>query len=76
MKEVLSKKRKLRREESFAQTGSCNAIFQRQLPLKKNDPGSFYSIGKLSIKEARSGLVEGINSIMSLLIKKIKRIQV
>jgi hypothetical protein len=56
-------------------TRSCKAIFQRRLPLKKKDPESFNSIGKLSIKEAQCNLGEGINSIPTWVIGKLKSIQ-
>jgi len=66
----------LKREESTTLTRNCNAIFQGRLPQKNKDPESFNSIGMLSIKEARCGLGEGINSIPSLLIRKIEGVQV
>jgi len=50
----------LKRKDLTAFAGSCKAIFQGRLPLKKKDPGSFNSIGKLSVKEARFGQGEGI----------------
>jgi len=48
--------KKLKSGISIVLTGSCNAIFQRRLPPKKNDLKSFNHIGRLSIKEAECGL--------------------
>jgi len=67
---------KLKREDLTTFTGSCKAIFQGQLPPKKKDLGSFNSIGKVSIKEARYSIGEGINLIPTWLIEKLKRIQI
>ena len=69
----ISYPQKLKREDLTALTRNCNAISQGQLPQKKKDPGSFNSIGKLSIKEAWCGSSE---SIPSSLIRKIEGIQV
>jgi hypothetical protein len=72
----LSYPHKLKRKELTTFTGRCKAIFQGRLPLKKKDPGSFDSIGKLSIKEARCSLGKDINLIPTWLIRKLERIQV
>ena len=69
----ISYPQKLKREYLTALTRNCNAISQGQLPQKKKDPGSFNSIGKLSIKEAWCGSSE---SIPSSLLRKIDGIQV
>jgi len=55
--------------------GSCKEIFKGQLPLKKKDPGSFNSIGKMLVEEARCGLGEGINLNPTWLIGKLESIQ-
>ncbi|KEH22243.1 hypothetical protein MTR_7g034915 [Medicago truncatula] len=65
---------KLKRKDPIAFAGSCKAIFQGQLPLKKKDPGSFNSIGKLFVKEAPCGLGEGKNLTPTWLIGKIESI--
>jgi hypothetical protein len=67
---------KLKREDLATLTGSCKAIFQGQLPLKKKDPGSFNSIGKLYIKESQRSLGESTNSIPTWVIIKLEKIQV
>ena len=42
MKEILSKKRRLSEvDETIMLTEECSAIFQRKLPPKVKDPGSF-----------------------------------
>ncbi|KAJ9167282.1 hypothetical protein P3X46_021946 [Hevea brasiliensis] len=41
LKEILSNKRKLEDHETVALTEQCSAIFQRKLPPKLKDPGSF-----------------------------------
>ena len=74
MKEVLLRKKGLQKERSAVLTKSCNAIFQGWLPQTNKDLGSFNSIGKLSIKEARCGLGEGINSAPTWLIGKLESI--
>jgi len=73
MKELLSRKKGL--PKPVVLTGSYNAIFQGRLPLTKKGPGSFNSIGKLSIKEAQCSLGEGINLIPTLLIEKLEIIE-
>jgi len=65
---------KLKRKDLTTFVGSCKEIFQGQLPLKKKDPRSFNSIGKLSVKEARCGLGECINLTPTWLIGKLKSI--
>ena len=70
----LSYSQKLKRKYLIAFARSCKAIFQGRLPLKKMDPGSFNSIGKLSVKEARCGLGEDIYLTPTWLIGKLKSI--
>ena len=41
MKEILSKKRKLRDYETVALSEECSAVIQKKLPPKLKDPGSF-----------------------------------
>lgn len=57
----LSYSQKMKRKDMTPFDRSCKALFQGRLPLKKKGPGSFNSIGKLTVKEARWGLGEGIN---------------
>ncbi|XP_062103161.1 uncharacterized protein LOC133814182 [Humulus lupulus] len=58
LKEILSKKRKMKDYETVALREECSAILQRKLPQKLRDPGSFTipcTIGnfKLGLGEAR-----------------------
>jgi len=69
----LSRPQKLKREDLSTFTGSCKAIFQGQIPLKNKDLGSFHSIEKLSIKEARYSLGEDTNSIPTCVIGKLEK---
>jgi len=44
MKEILAKKRKLKKHETIKLNEECNAILQNKLPPKFEDPGSFYTL--------------------------------
>ncbi|XP_062119284.1 uncharacterized protein LOC133833038 [Humulus lupulus] len=64
MKEILSKKRKMKDYETVALTKECSAILQRKLPQKLRDPGSFTiqcTIGKFECKHALCDLGASIN---------------
>ena len=55
LKEILSKKRKIKEEGIVNLTATCSAIIQQKLPAKMKDPGSFTipcSIGKYEFKKA------------------------
>ena len=41
MKDILSKKRKLDEEGVVSLSDTCNAVIQKNLPMKIQDPGSF-----------------------------------
>ena len=41
MKDILSKKRKIAEERVVSLIATCNAVIQRSLPKKMQDPGSF-----------------------------------
>ncbi|XP_061347235.1 uncharacterized protein LOC133292799 [Gastrolobium bilobum] len=52
MKDLLSKKRKLKEYETVALTEECSAIIQKKLPPKLKDPGSFsipIAIGNIEV---------------------------
>ncbi|XP_061351618.1 uncharacterized protein LOC133296613 [Gastrolobium bilobum] len=49
MKDLLSRKRKLRECETVNLTDECNVIIQKKLPTKVKDPGSFSIIGKVEV---------------------------
>ena len=55
LKDILSKKRKIAEEGIVNLTVTCSAVFQKNLPEKMKDPGSFTipcSIGKYEFKKA------------------------
>jgi len=57
---LVSYPKKFKSKGSTALTRNYNAIFQGQLPQTKKGPGSFNSIGKMFIKEARMVLVKSL----------------
>ena len=64
MKDILSKKRKLRDYETVALSKECNAILQKKLPPKLKDPGSFIipcAIGNSVFEKALCDLGASIN---------------
>ncbi|KAK7314094.1 hypothetical protein VNO77_39304 [Canavalia gladiata] len=75
MKELLSKKRRLKEDETVALTEECSAIIQRKLPQKLKDPGSFSipcTIGNLQIGKALCDLGASINLMPLSIMKKLK----
>ncbi|XP_062100923.1 uncharacterized protein LOC133806853 [Humulus lupulus] len=73
MKEILLKKQRLEDFETVALTEECNAILQRKLPQKLQDPGSFTipcSIGKFECKNMlfKLGLGEAKPTTITLLL--------
>ncbi|XP_061374000.1 uncharacterized protein LOC133316281 [Gastrolobium bilobum] len=64
MKDLLSKKHKLKECETVALTQECSAIIQRKLPPKLKDPGSFsipIEIGDIEVGKALCDLGASIN---------------
>ncbi|XP_061356221.1 uncharacterized protein LOC133300666 [Gastrolobium bilobum] len=64
MKDLLSKKRKLKECETMALTEECSAIIQKKLPPKMKDPGSFsilIEIGNIEVGKALCDLGASIN---------------
>ncbi|XP_061343130.1 uncharacterized protein LOC133289247 [Gastrolobium bilobum] len=64
MKDLLSKKRKLKECETMALTEECSAIIQKKLPPKLKDPGSFsipIEIGNIEVGKALCDLGASIN---------------
>ncbi|XP_061341696.1 uncharacterized protein LOC133288019 [Gastrolobium bilobum] len=60
MKDLLSRKRKLRECETINLTEECNAISEKKLPTKVKDPGSFSipcTIGKVEV-DNKLGITE------------------
>ncbi|XP_061365407.1 uncharacterized protein LOC133308738 [Gastrolobium bilobum] len=80
MKDLLSRKRKLKEGEIVALTEECSAIIQKKLPPKLKDPGSFsisIEIGNIEVGKALCDLGASIN-LMTLSICKalgIKRLK-
>ncbi|MCI05514.1 hypothetical protein A2U01_0026567, partial [Trifolium medium] len=74
MKDLLSRKRKLRDDENIALSKECSAILQRKLPPKLKDPGSFTipcSIGDLKTGRALCDLGASINLMPLSMMKKL-----
>ncbi|XP_038679457.1 uncharacterized protein LOC119980734 [Tripterygium wilfordii] len=72
MKEILSKKWKMKEYESVQLMEECSAIVQQKLPIKRTNPGSFtipYTIGSTLIERALCDLGASIN-LMPLSIAK------
>ena len=76
MKELFIQKAEVEERRIYNPNGSCNVIFQRRLPPKKNELGCFNSIEKLCIKETMSSLGESINLTSSSMLRKTERVQV
>ncbi|KAK2441832.1 hypothetical protein QL285_013078 [Trifolium repens] len=73
MKEVLTKKRKLKEDEPVKKE-ECSATIQSKLPQKKEDPGRFtipISIGNLHVGRALCDLGSSINMMPFSLMKRI-----
>ncbi|XP_058003695.1 uncharacterized protein LOC131180099 [Hevea brasiliensis] len=70
LKEILSKKKRLKNYETVALTEECSAILQNKLPSKLKDPGSFSMpclIGNMNIDKALCDLRASV-SLMPLCI--------
>ncbi|XP_020972946.1 uncharacterized protein LOC110269457 [Arachis ipaensis] len=68
LKELMTKKRSWRNEETVLLTEECSAIIQHKLPQKLKDPGSFQIpciIGEVMVEKALCDLGASIN-LMSL----------
>ncbi|XP_061364600.1 uncharacterized protein LOC133308035 [Gastrolobium bilobum] len=64
MKDLLSKKRKLKDGETVALTEECSALIQKKLPPKLKDPGSFsisVAIGDVEVGKALCDLGASLN---------------
>ncbi|XP_061349066.1 uncharacterized protein LOC133294427 [Gastrolobium bilobum] len=64
IKDLLSKKRKLKECETVALTEECSVIIQKKLPPKLKDPGSFsipIAIGNIEVGKALCNLGASIN---------------
>ncbi|XP_057741362.1 uncharacterized protein LOC130960017 [Arachis stenosperma] len=75
MKEVLTKKKSLKEGQIVEMTKECSAILQRELPEKKDDPGSFYipcTIGDITIEKSFCDLGASINLMPLSLMRKLR----
>ena len=75
MKEVLSKKRKLREYETVALSKECSATLQKKLSTKLKDPGSFTipcAIGNSIFERSLCNLGANINLMPWSIFKKLK----
>lgn len=74
IKELLSRKKKLKHDKNIALVEDCIAIIQRKLPPKFTDLGSFiipFSTGSLTIGRALCDLVANINLISLYMTRKL-----
>jgi hypothetical protein len=74
LKHVLSKKRKIKDNETIALTRECSVVIQKKLPPKLKDPGSFSIpcvIGKETIDKAMCDLGASVSLLPLSLLKKI-----
>ncbi|XP_062075881.1 uncharacterized protein LOC133780010 [Humulus lupulus] len=75
MKDILSKKRKIKEYEMVALTEECSAILQRKLPQKLRDPGNFTipcTIGNIESVNALCDLGASINLMPLSVFKRLK----
>ncbi|XP_027347948.1 uncharacterized protein LOC113859344 [Abrus precatorius] len=73
MKDLLSKKRKLKEDVTIAQ--ECSVILQQKLPSKLKDPRSFTipcTIGNVTIGKALCDLGASINLMLLSILKKLR----
>jgi len=72
MKDILSKKKRINDEETIQLDANCNAIIQRRLPKKEQDPGRVtlpVAIGTINVSKALLDLGLSIN-LMTLSVAK------
>ncbi|KAL4294136.1 hypothetical protein AHAS_Ahas18G0197900 [Arachis hypogaea] len=75
MKELLSKKKPLKGNETVVLTKECSAIIQNNLPKKMPDPGSFQipcTIGSTTFEKALCDLGASINLMPLSVMKKLQ----
>ncbi|XP_015963487.1 uncharacterized protein LOC107487379 [Arachis duranensis] len=75
MKELLTNKRNWKESEIVVLTKECNAIMQKDLPEKMQDPGSFLipcTIGDITIQRALYVLRASINLTLIFLMRKLQ----
>ncbi|KAL4374043.1 hypothetical protein AHAS_Ahas05G0142300 [Arachis hypogaea] len=75
MKELLSKKKRLKGDETVVLTKECSAVIQNNLPRKMSDPGSFQipcTIGSTTFEKALYDLGASINLMPLSEMKKLQ----
>ncbi|XP_057759213.1 uncharacterized protein LOC130979704 [Arachis stenosperma] len=75
MKELLTNKRNWKESETVVLTKECNAIMQKDLSEKMQDPGSFLiscTIGDITIQRALCDLRASINLTLIFLMRKFQ----
>ncbi|XP_016199795.1 uncharacterized protein LOC107640811 [Arachis ipaensis] len=75
LKELMTKKRSWRNDETVILTEECSAIIQHKLPQKLKDPGSFqnpYIIGEITVEKALCNLGASINLMSLTMMKRMK----
>jgi len=79
MKEISIKKIRFIEEETIELEAECSAIFQKMLPPKLKDPGSFtlpVTIGSLVVGKTLLDLGANINMMPLSMIKKIEELEI
>ncbi|XP_016166141.1 uncharacterized protein LOC107608888 [Arachis ipaensis] len=74
-KELMTKKRSWRNEETVLLTEECSAIIQHKLPQKLKDPGSFQIsciIGEVMVEKALCDLGASINLMSLTMMRRMK----
>ena len=75
MEKILASKKKLEEYGTITLTEECNAILQKKLPPKLQDPGSFaipFSIGTRVLGKALCDLGASINLMLLSMFKRLR----
>ncbi|XP_057747027.1 uncharacterized protein LOC130966257 [Arachis stenosperma] len=75
LKELMTKKRSWKNNETVILTEECSAIIQHKLPQKLKDPGSFQIpciIGEIAVEKALCDLGASINLMSVAMMRKMK----
>ncbi|XP_057734328.1 uncharacterized protein LOC130949695 [Arachis stenosperma] len=75
LKELMTKKRSWKNNETVVLTEECSTIIQHKLPQKLKDPGSFQIpciIGEITVEKALCDLGASINLMSLAMMKKMK----
>ncbi|XP_068480948.1 uncharacterized protein [Phaseolus vulgaris] len=79
MKDLLTKKRRLKEQGIVELEAGCSAIIQKSLPQKSKDPGSFtlpVTIGNFTVAKALLDLGASINLMPLSMLKKIGDVEI